>query len=574
MLQSLYVRDFAIIDEVALEIGPGLTVLTGETGTGKSILVGALQLLLGERASADLVRIGADRSLVQGTFRLVEGHPAVSLLSRLGVPVEDQELIVRREVTVEGRSRAFLNDASVTVGALREVGETLVDLHGQHEHQSLINPATQLLLLDAYAGLDEMRETFGRARERYFERRSRLEELKRSVAEQERQMELILFQLGEIDALDPRAGEPEELEQEIRILQSAEQLARGMRALLDGLAEGEDPMMDRLAALESTASETAAIDPLLDSTVKLLAEARLALQEAAHAAGRYLDDIDLDQQRLESLRERHSAIILLTKKYGGNLEALLSRRAELQEEVARQKQASAELPELESDTEAARQEAAETALKLSKAREKAARKLEENVERELLDLAMPQALFRIDIKRHESADGWVDGPRGVSFEAGRTGIDRVEYQLKTNPGGPLLPLKRIASGGEISRIMLALKSVFGVASQVPTLIFDEIDSGIGGQTADQVGQKLSDLSRQHQVVVITHLPQIARRGGHHLVVEKDIENGASRSRICTVEGEERTRALAVLMGGDAEAETAVEHARELLGKDTEGEIDT
>jgi DNA repair protein RecN (Recombination protein N) len=428
--------------------------------------------------------------------------------------------------------------------------------------------------LDAYAGLDEAREAFLEGREEYLELRVRLEELRTTVSEQARQMELITFQLEEIEALDPGEGEIEELEKEIHILQSAERLAAGVRAMVDDLAEGEGPLLDRLGRVEDTASEVVEIDPSLGGTEKLLADARLALQEAVHTAQRYLDGIDLDQRRLDSLRDRQSAVILMAKKYGGSMDALLTRRAELREEVAKQEQASSDLPELERHTEEARKRASDAALKLSDERARAARRLEKNVERELLDLAMQEAVFRIDVQRAESHEGWVADPNGALFDAGPTGIDRVEYILRTNPGGPLLPLRRIASGGEISRIMLALKSVFGVASQVPTLVFDEIDSGIGGQTADQVGQKLEDLSRQHQVVVITHLPQIARRGRRHIVVEKLVENGRALSRIRHVEGTERTRALAVLMGGDAEDATAVKHARELLGVTNQEETAT
>ena len=571
MLQALFVRDFAIIEKVELEIDPGLTVLTGETGTGKSILIGALQLLLGDRASSDLVRAGASRSCVEGRFSVPEQHPARDVLERLGIAMEEDTLIARREITPEGRSRAFLNDTAVTVGALKEVGEHLVDLHGQHQHQSLLHPRNHLYLLDSYAGLDRLRGDFGDARQEYLEGRKRLETLRAAIAERAEQRDLLAFHFKEIEELDPGEGELEELERQIRILEGAERLAEGTGTLANGLTEGEDALVDRLAALESVADEMAAIDGALGELPHLLGEARVAMQEAAHGAQRYFDGIDFDRQRLEEARARRTALILLTRKYGGSMEAMLARREELREALREQAIAEEELPALEADVEVKRKSAAGAALDLSRQRAGAVEELQERVEAELHDLAMPDAEFRIHLERGVEAEGWVEGPDDERYNAGPAGIDRVEFHLRTNRGGPLLPLRRIASGGEISRVMLALKSVFGKASEVPTLVFDEIDSGIGGRTADRVGEKLEGLARQHQVVVITHLPQIARRGRRHLVVEKQVEEGTAKTRIRLVEGNERTRALAVLMGGDEGDETVVAHARELLGVAGRGE---
>jgi DNA repair protein RecN (Recombination protein N) len=571
MLQTLHVRDFAIIEEVDIELGPDLTVLTGETGTGKSILLGALQLLLGDRASADLVRQGAPRSTVQGTFLLSGGHAVLNELERLGVPSDDGVLIARREVSSEGRSRAFLNDRAVTVGALKEVGEVLVDLHGQHEHQSLLHAQNHLFLLDAYGGLTSLREAFAARLAALNASRIRLGELRERIANRAEKMELFTYQLREIDALDPKDGEIESLEGEIRILEGAERLGEGIDRLLQTLSESDGAVIDRLDQVEGTARDLVAIDPGLGDAAKLLSDARLSIQELVHMAQRYLDDFEFDQERLDAIRARHSALILLTRKYGGTMEALQERRKELREALTKQEEEGEELPRLESEVAGLESDAATAAIELSERRSSTTDALQERVEEQLHSLAMPDAVFRITVERRVDPAGPLMGAGDERYEAGPTGIDRVEFQLSTNPGGPVLPLQRVASGGEVSRIMLAIKSVFGNASQVPTLVFDEIDNGIGGKTADLVGEKLASLASGHQVVAITHLPQIARRGARHLVVEKHVSEGSARTRIREVDGDERTRALTVLMGGDEGNEALLDHARELLGVAEEGD---
>jgi len=564
MLQSLDVRDFAIIDRVELEFAPGLTVLTGETGAGKSILVGALQLLLGDRASTDLVRAGASRAAVQGTFLVADGQPVEAVLEQLGVPLIDGMVIARREISAEGRSRAYLNDVAVTVGALKKVGERLVDLHGQHDHQSLLQPAQHLLLLDAWADLSARRVAFADLLGRLRDTTAELSRLRGAMAEDSDRRELQAFQLKEILELDPTSGELDELEREVRKLEGGERLASGLTEVLQGLSEGEGPLLDRLGELEETAASLSAIDEGIETLGRLLADARLTLQEGLLTAQRLLDGLDLDRDHLEQVRERHSALILLVKKHGGSMEALLSRKATLEAALARSAREQEDLPHLEKEAERLLKEASAEALALHATRATAVAELERQVVGELADLSMPDAEFSITVEARVADDGLLEGPDGIRYLAGSTGVDRVEFGIRTNPGAPLLPLQKVASGGEVSRVMLALKSAFGGASDIPTLIFDEIDSGIGGRTADRVGGKLANLAGRHQVVAITHLPQIARRGDRHLVVEKTIESEGARTRIRVVEGDERSEIIAVLMSGE-NAPAVLEHARNLLG---------
>jgi len=564
MLTTLQVNEFAVIEDAELDLVPSLTVLTGETGAGKSVLIGALKLLLGDRASIDQVRSGASRATIRGSFTISPGHPSRALLDDRGIPLDDDNLIIRREVTSEGRSRAWMNDTSVTVGTLREVGQELVDLHGQHEHQSLLRPSSHLLLLDAFAGLDGEREEYIGLLDEYRAVRDRLESIRTRESEIEERRELWRFQLEEIDRVDPLENEEENLERETRILEGAEAIMSGVSSYLASMAEGETPLLDQLQGYRSELDALSGIDPGLRESFELLDEALLSMTESTHTAQRYLDGFEFDEARLTEARDRLAELIQLARKYGGSFEAMLHRRQELREalgEQVRQEEETVALAEREIDLRA---RVASGAMSLHERRSAATDELQRRVEAELEYLAMPGARFEIAIELTEDQGGAVVLADGSRCEAGRNGIDRVEFRLGTNPGNPVLPLQKVASGGEISRIMLALKSVFGEASHVPTLVFDEIDSGIGGATADRVGDRLEALAAERQLIVITHLPQIARRGGHHLLVEKSVEEEVTRVGIHQLDGEERTRALAVLMSGDAESDAVLDHARELL----------
>ncbi len=570
MLRSLFVRNIAVIEEAGIELDPGLTILTGETGAGKSVLVGALQLLLGERASSDLVRTGRDRARVEARFELPAGHAVLQRLGELGIESDDGNIIIRREVGADGRSRAFINDRSVTVGALREIGDELVDLHGQHEHQSLLRAAQHVLLLDAWAGLDPLRLHYARLLARYRDTDRTVREIREAERALAETRELHTFQLAEIDVLDPRTGEVDELEQEVKILENAERIAAELHSLIALLSEDDTPLLDSVLAQSRRLAGLAALDPRLEEPRALIEEARLALEEAVHSARHYLDGFDFDQERCDRARERLSALIGLVRKYGGNEAALLQKREDLRNRLRRGRTVRADLAAREEELRAVRTELSETAVGLSRRRGEACPQLETAIEAELATLAMPGARFRISSEQRRTDDGLVDTGEGGCCEAGPHGIDRVEFLLATDPAAPLLPLQKVASGGEVSRIMLALKSVFGAASHVPTLVFDEIDNGIGGRTADRVGEKLEALSGAHQVLAVTHLPQIARRGRRHLLVEKSLADDGARVGIRTITGPERTEVLAVLMSGGAGGDDGLDHARRLL-EEREGE---
>ena len=571
MLKSLHVRNFAVIEDAELKLDPTLTVLTGETGAGKSILIGALQLLLGDRASTDQIRKGTEKAFIQGEFLIEENHPSLEKLEELGVELDDGRLIVRREIGREGRSRAFMNDTLVTVGALKDTCETLVDLHGQHDHQSLLHPSQHLLLLDEFAGLSDVRESYSRRLTGYKETKAHLEDLHQQERELAQRLELYEFQLGELDELNPLEGEDEKLESELRILEGAEQLQSGFTEIIETLSEGEGALLDRLEGPRSLLADLSGIDRKVEDTRKLIDDASLTLQEVVLSAQGYLDAFDLDNERLELARNRFSDLIHLAKKYGGSLPAMITRREELRRKLEKGRDINREAVELEVQVKSLKNEVSRLASELSSDRKKAVKDLQKRVDKELGHLAMSESSFTVRVETREDPEGLLVDEKGRSCAAGPTGIDLVEFNLRTSPEADMMPLQKVASGGEISRVMLALKSVFGASSRVSTLVFDEIDSGIGGRTADRVADKLSLLAEKHQVLTITHLPQIARRGRRHLVVEKTIDGGVAQARIRCVEGEQRTEALAVLMSGDAEAETILDHARAMLNQKRERE---
>jgi len=564
MLRSLSVMNLAVIEAAEFELDSRLTILTGETGAGKSVLVGALQLLLGDRASSELVRAGTERARVTARFELDADDPLMQDLQELGIPVDDGTLLIRRDISADGRSRAFINDTAVTVGALRTLGEDLVDLHGQHEHQSLLQPGRHVLLLDAWAGLDEVRRRYRRELDAWKTYEAELAELRRREKELAENRELLTFQLTEIDALDPHPGETDELESEVRRLENAERIAGDLSHLITLLSEGESPLTASIAAQVRRLESLVRLDPELGETHQLIEDARLALEEAEHAARRYRDGFEFDQERCDRLRRRHADLVGLARKYGGSEAALLDRREQLRTVLQEGETVRADLGDRQAQLDTLRRELSETAEELSRGREAAAGRLEEAVRSELADLAMGEARFAIRRERALSADGLVRTREGERCEAGSHGIDRIEFLLATDPSARMFSLQRVASGGEVSRIMLALKSVFGRASRVPTLVFDEIDSGVGGRTADRVGEKLAALADEHQVLAITHLPQIARRGHRHLLVEKSTAADGARVEIRTLTGDARSEALAVLMSGEAGGSDALEHARRLL----------
>ena len=580
MLRTLHVRDYALIDALDVAFDSGLNVITGETGAGKSILLGALSMILGERASTEVVRSGAKKAVIEGTFDEA-GTPALrALLEGQGYEAGSQ-ILLRREIT-SSQSRAFVNDSPCPVSFLKEVASNLIDLHGQHEHQSLLRVDTHLGLLDAFGGLGSLVATYQTA---HAEVGALVKERKTLVArerELRQQKELYAFQIEEIDRIAPKASEEDALEGERRVLENAERLHEATQTLYETLYEGEDTVHDRLVVVRNELQDLARIDTAFDAS---FAEMKAAVVSAAEVA-KFLQDynarVEFNPKRLDDIRLRVGELDLLKRKYGPALADVLAHRAEIGAAFELAANFEGAIARLTESAVAAQRTLSLAAQRLSAKRREVARKIERLIEGELKTLGMPHARFVVDFKAKADAHGWIRLPHGAGspekgtaegeanaearFAAFETGMDVVEFFLTTNLGEEPRPLARVASGGEVSRVMLAIKTVLAKHERMPILVFDEIDTGISGGIARKVGEAMHSLAQYHQIVAITHLPQIAGLGDTHFFVEKTEAKGRTRSTLRRLSEEERVEAVARLLSGETLTDAALESARELMAK--------
>lgn len=551
MLLELRIRDYAVVQDLALELGPGLNALTGETGAGKSILVGALSLLLGERASTDVVRPGATRALVEGVFSL-EGLPHVdATLEELGFPREDGLLILRREVALEGRNRAWVNGSPATAGAVGELGRALVDLHGQHEHQTLLHPEEQRTILDDFAQASGVAREVARLHGEWKAITAQLSSWEVRTRELQERREWLEARAREVESLAPGSGEVERLEGEMKRLSHAETLLRGAREVEAAVYAGDDSLSQQLAGHLRRMDELVRFDPDLQELRQLLHEALMGLQEGGGRLGDYAANVDLDPGRLEEVRSRLDALTRLARRFGGSLDEALDAGERAREELDLLDRSVLDGRKLTAQVETSLTALKEAARRLSELRASGARRLEVEVEALLPTLGMAQGRFQVDLRSLETPT-----PHGM---------DDVAFHVALNRGFEPRPLARVASGGELARVMLALKTVLAGVDRVPTLVFDEVDAGIGGEVANAVADTLARVAEDHQVLVVTHLAQLASKATAHVRVEKDVEGPEVQTRVVGLQGEERVREVARMLGGDPESHTSREHARELLG---------
>jgi DNA repair protein RecN (Recombination protein N) len=550
MLIELRIRDFAVIDDLSLPLGPGLNVLTGETGAGKSIIVDALALLLGERASSEDIREGTGRALVEGVFDVAH-HPLIVVeLEEMGIDAEDGLLILRREVNAEGRNRAWINGSPATATSVGALGAALVDLHGQHDHQTLLRRSAQRDLLDAFAGARETALEVRRRFEDWVAARKALDARMERVRELSDRADFLRFQLHEIQSAGIEAGEEEALLEEAQRLAHSQELAAEMTRVHELLYGGEDAVSERLAEIGRVLARESRLDPRLAELHDMVENALQTVQEAGRFAGDYATDVEHDPARLQAIEERKDLLFKLKRKYGPGLEDVLETERRLSREVRELAEADADLASMEVAVQGAFHRLERGAAELSDARAEGARELAQRVERVLPSLGMPGA--RVEIALLPEA------------EVGRGGAETVEFRVSLNEGFEPRGLARVASGGELSRVMLALKTVLAEVDAIPTLVFDEIDAGIGGAVAHGVADTLAAVARHHQVFVITHLAQLASRAKAHLLVEKQSRAGMATTRVDRLEGEQRIREIARMLGGDSASPASLEHARALL----------
>ncbi|HYA38825.1 MAG TPA: DNA repair protein RecN [Candidatus Methylomirabilis sp.] len=552
MLTQLYIRDFAIVHELSLALEPGFTVLTGETGAGKSILIDALALALGERADGDVIRHGCARAEVTAGFALKPAHDAAKWLKERDL-FEDRECVLRRVIEVDKPSRGFINGRPMPIQTLRELGEYLVDIHGQHEHQSLLRRDAQRQILDDYAGLEETVRALADQYREMESLRERLEALKRQTADRDARVQLLRYQVRELDALGLTAEEIPALEEEHARLANGAELIEGVQAVAQSVREDDESAVARQLARSLSRLETLSeYDARLGEISALLNEAAIQIDEAGNRLRHYLDSLDLDPERLQTVERRLSTVHNLARKHKIKPEELPALHAHLRAELDDVEHYDVNLGKLEENLTRARASYLKSAKDISRRRDAAAKKLARAVSDEMQELGMPGGKFDVTL---------TPLPEG---EAGPHGLERVEFQVSANAGQPARPLAKVASGGELSRISLGLQVVLAGTGRIPTMIFDEVDVGIGGRVAEVVGRKLRALGNARQVLCITHLAQVAAQGAQHVQVRKRAEGKTTVAEATPLAERERTLEIARMIGGVEISKQTLAHAKDML----------
>ena len=550
MLAELRIKNFAIIESLSLPLARGFNVLSGETGAGKSIIVGALGLLLGERASTDLIRTGADRATVEGVFEIGE-HPEITrMLDEHGIDADEPLVVLKREIVASGRTRAWVNGGTVSATLLAEIGRHLVNLHGQHEAQTLLDAESQRRILDVFAGATETAAQTRGAFESLAAARREIADLVRRKAEAERRADYLRHVAKEIEEAKLIDGEDARLEEEARRLENAAEL-RTLASNIASAIDGEDEaVLTILGGVERHLSSIQRIDPTLAKLQELYDSAYYNLQALARELEEYEASMDLDPARLDEVRSRRDLLFRLTKKYGTTVADVIETGRRTREELDLVDSAGLDLRQLEAREREAQARLQERASALSDLRRAAAKRLAGSVDQVLPDLGMPDGHFAVRLQ--------------PLAEPGPSGAEDIEFRVSLNVGHEERALSRVASGGELSRVMLALKTILARLDHVPTLVFDEVDAGIGGRVGLMVGETMRRVAAHHQVFAITHLPQIAARAHHHILVAKGARGGVTTADVTVLTGPDRISEVARMLGGDPESDVSRAHAQELL----------
>ncbi|MBN1503741.1 MAG: DNA repair protein RecN [Candidatus Eisenbacteria bacterium] len=563
MLRELSINGLAVVKELSLEFGPGLNVLTGETGAGKSIIVGAIGLLVGEKAGAEMVRSGERVAAVSGVFEPSPGARVSARLEAAGIRDAGHEVVVKRELYADGRSRGRVNGEPVPLSVLKKVGDVLVDFHGQHEHQSLLDWRTHVDYLDSYGGHQELREKVWEACRRVRDARSRLEAFLCEAREAEAQADYMRFQLAEIDAAKMEEGEEEKLEEERKVLQNFERLSSSVKEAGDLLYEDELSCAGRLSRAVRALRAASEIDPKLSELGAELADAEIAVNEAGRVLANYLQSLEFSPGRLDEVETRLALIARLRKKHNGSVSDVLRAGEELRARLSALDSGTEKKEELEAEIARWGRELRGLSLSLLERRRGSAGKMEGHVRRELAGLGMKGTRFVVEIRLEDDEGGDVE-VEGKRVRVAASGVGDVQFLISPNVGEETRPLVRIASGGEVSRIMLALKTVLVRADDVDVMVFDEVDAGIGGKVARVVGEKLKALSGAKQIICITHIPMIASLGDVHFSVSKEVDAGRTFGTARVLGKKDRVEELARMLAGDKASPVTLRQAKEML----------
>jgi DNA repair protein RecN (Recombination protein N) len=534
MLTLLKIRNLALVDELAWELGSGLISVTGETGAGKSVIVGALKMILGERADKGLIRTGEDTCTIESVFDLKDASEINAILEEGGLePCEDTQIIIRRSIGTSA-NRQFINDSPVTLTLLKKVGERLVDLHGPHDHQSLLSQERQLAMLDAYAGTDSTLTEYRTAYRTWREKSQELEEIQNASDASEQELELLRYQLEEIASAKLTAADGDDLQERYHRSSNSTRLVELAAQAVSALTD-DDGILSRVSDLQRLVRDLEKYDPSISEKLSSLETASIELQDLEATLTDYTEELDIDPSEAASIEERVNAVESLKRKYGPAIEDILSREATIAERLDNIDNRSEKIEALTVALAETRNELETIAKKLSAARKKSAPKLAKDIASQLKELGFKQSSFEVDLTA-------VKDPT-------LHGLESCNFLFGPNPGEPLHPLRQIASSGEISRVMLAVKSSLAEQDSTPLMVFDEIDANVGGEIARAVGKKMALLGQLHQVIAITHFPQVAAIAAHHFVVEKEVSSGRTRSKLYPVEGEKRINELVRMLGG-------------------------
>lgn len=564
MLKALKIKDYVLIDSIEIDFESGLNIITGETGVGKSIIIDAMNLLVGERASNDVIRSGASKAVVEGVFD-VSGNQSV--LNFLGDNSYDlsSELIVRREVSSKGSNRSFINDTPAPLSHLKEIGKYLIDLHGQHEHQSLLRSETHIELLDNFGGLEKLLDEYRvhyRNLNKLFKEIKELQSKEKLLREKK---DFYEFQAKEIDEINPKANEDEDIATRLRILENSEKLHDATARIYEMLYESDSAVYDQMIKIRNLLEDLSKIDNIFSDMKKETVTITSIVDELAKFIQSYNSRIEFSPELLEEYRERLGSLILLQKKYGGSLESVIEYRKKIEKELDLAENFEIEIANLESQIEKERKKCSDSAVRLSQKRRETAEKISKSILTVLKELGIPNPKFEAKIANRQIDDKNSFVKLGNDFyKADTTGFDEIEFYISTNPGEEVKPLAKVASGGEVSRIMLSLKTILAKSDRLPMMVFDEIDVGVSGRIAQKVGRALKNLSEFHQIISITHLPQIAAFSDSHYIVEKRVKANKSFSTIRKLKADEKVLEIAKLISGEEVTDTSLKTAKELM----------
>lgn len=563
MLQELRIQNLAIIDKLNIDFSSGLNIMTGETGAGKSIIVDALELVLGGRASAELIRTGADEAVVEAGFDIEGNKTVADLVSGFGIDNDDSLIIIKRIVSRSGKNRIYINNSLTNLSTLSAIGDELVDIHGQHEHQSLLKTDKHIDMLDAFgsaanSAIYELRKAVGAHYNKLKALKERLSELENREKDRVKEEEFLRYQTREIEDAALKPKEDEELLSKKSVALNAEKLASFSNTAYEGLYEADAAVIKELSKVLNAVKEISKFDNRAEETARLCESAVFQLEEAADFLRGYKEKIEFDADEFAKIDDRLDLINRLKKKYGSTIEDILLSLEEAKKRLQAMEKLDEDIGNIKAEIDKEKEDVSVLAMELSKKREKIAKDIEKKVEAELSDLNMKKTRFVVKMWK-ESGSDTTDG-----FSLTSKGIDRIEFLITPNIGEEPKPLAKIASGGELSRIMLALKAILADADNVPTLVFDEVDAGIGGAVAETVGERLKRIAKGHQVFCITHLPQIAGYADNHYFVEKKAEGSRTITKVAKLSEDGRVKELARMLGGKKITETTLKHAEEML----------